>query len=153
MCKVLVTLTGRQPGEPASESLWARRVGDDLYEIRNVPFFADHLNYGDIVLCHEPDPDFIPEVVTVVTPSHGLTFRVAVPEEGWEEHWTGTVLPRLKAAGVQQSEGLGDGLFVINAPAGRIAEVVNELRHLDDEELIDLWDTNHPHQAAEEGPP
>lgn len=32
-----------------TESLWARRVGEDLYRLVDIPFFAYGLHYGDVV--------------------------------------------------------------------------------------------------------
>jgi hypothetical protein len=36
-------------GGPGGESVWALHLGDDLYGIRNVPFFAYGINWGDVV--------------------------------------------------------------------------------------------------------
>lgn len=58
------------------ESLWAKALGDDLYQIDNVPFFAYGLNYQDIVRATADSPDLKPEVREVVTPSGHCTFRV-----------------------------------------------------------------------------
>ena len=58
------------------ESLWALPLGDDLYEIRNTPFHAYGLNWGDIVRAHSADPTLKPEVQEVVAPSGNRTLRV-----------------------------------------------------------------------------
>jgi hypothetical protein len=45
--KVVVDLA---PGEPSTaELLWARKVGDDQYELENVPIWAYGLALGDVV--------------------------------------------------------------------------------------------------------
>jgi hypothetical protein len=59
-----------------AESLWALPLGDDLYEIRNSPFHAYGINWGDIVRAHSDDPQLKPEVLEVVTPSGNQTLRV-----------------------------------------------------------------------------
>ena len=58
------------------ESLWALPMGEDLYEIRNTPFHAYGLNWGDIVRAHSDDPGLKPEVREVVAPSGNKTLRV-----------------------------------------------------------------------------
>ncbi|HWT20015.1 MAG TPA: DUF4265 domain-containing protein [Variovorax sp.] len=65
------------------ESLWARPLGDDLYEIENVPFCAYGLNYGDVVRAVAASPDLKPEVQSVVSHGGNQTLRVIfkVPRE------------------------------------------------------------------------
>lgn len=48
------------------ESLWAKPLGEDLFELRNVPFYAYGLNFCDVVLAIEPAPDKKPSVLRVV---------------------------------------------------------------------------------------
>lgn len=55
------------------ESLWALPLGDDLYEIRNSPFYAYGINWGDVVWAHSNDPELKPQVREVVTPSGNRT--------------------------------------------------------------------------------
>jgi Domain of unknown function (DUF4265) len=38
-----------EEGGPSSETFWARKVADDVFVLRNVPFFAYDLNFGDAV--------------------------------------------------------------------------------------------------------
>ena len=63
------------------ESLWALPLGDDLYEIRNVPFHAYGLSWGDVVKAYSDDPDLKPEVREVVRTSGNRTLRVLFEEE------------------------------------------------------------------------
>ena len=58
------------------EALWASPLGSDLYEIRNSPFHAYGINWGDIVRATSDDPTLKPEVREVVTPSGNKTLRV-----------------------------------------------------------------------------
>ena len=51
------------------ESMWARALAEDRYEIRNVPFYAYGLNFLDVVLANSDDPDLKPEVRRVVQAS------------------------------------------------------------------------------------
>ena len=63
------------------ESLWALPLGNDLYEIRNAPFHAYGLNWGDVVKAYSDDPDLKPEVREVVGKSGNRTLRVFFEEE------------------------------------------------------------------------
>lgn len=68
-------------GATGGESLWALPLGDDLYEIRNTPFHAYGLNWGDVVKAYSDDPELKPEVREVVGKSGNRTLRVIFEEE------------------------------------------------------------------------
>jgi hypothetical protein len=63
------------------ESIWALSLGGDLYEIRNAPFYAYGINWGDIVRADNNDPTLKPEVREVVAPSGNKTVRVCLNKE------------------------------------------------------------------------
>src|SRR5215471_20402845 len=67
------------------ESLWARFLGGDFYELRSVPFYAYGLSFGDVVEAKAAEPDLKPEVLRVITAGGHRTLRVSfskqVPEE------------------------------------------------------------------------
>src|SRR5262249_4817112 len=63
-------------GATGGESLWAKPLGDDLYQLDNVPFHAYGLNYGDVVRATEDSPELKPEIREVVRPSGHQTIRV-----------------------------------------------------------------------------
>lgn len=58
------------------ESLWATPMGNNLYRIENVPFFAYGLNFHDVVLATSDAEDLKPEIRNVVTASGHRTYRV-----------------------------------------------------------------------------
>ena len=60
----------------SGEAMWARPLSADLYEIRNVPFYAYGLNFEDVVRAVEPGPDEKPVVIEVVRASGHRTIRV-----------------------------------------------------------------------------
>src|SRR5438046_10028757 len=62
------------------EGMWAKPLGKDLYEIRNVPFHAYGLNFGDVVRAVEPAPDKKPVVSELVRRSGHRTLRVLFSE-------------------------------------------------------------------------
>ena len=63
------------------ESLWATPLGNDLYRIENVPFFAYGVNFLDVVSATAESDDLIPEVRKVVEPSGHRTYRVMFNKE------------------------------------------------------------------------
>lgn len=67
------------------ESLWAEKLGGNLFKIRNVPFFAYGLNFADIVRATADAPDLKPEVREVVEPSGHRTMRVFFESSCLEE--------------------------------------------------------------------
>lgn len=66
------------------ESMWAKPLGNDLYQIQNIPFYAYGLNYLDIVKVDSSDETIKPVVLEVVEPSGFMTLRI-VFMDGFEE--------------------------------------------------------------------
>ena len=98
LIKVLVPV-----GEPFApdtpESMWAAALDEpDLCELRNVPFDAYGLNWGDVVRVSRAG-DGLPEVVEVVRPSGNRTVRVIFNTEVLEAGHIATVLADLEARG------------------------------------------------------
>jgi len=58
------------------ESMWAAQVGPDLFELRNTPFYAYDLNWGDVVHATEDAPNLKPFVRKVVRRSGHATLRL-----------------------------------------------------------------------------
>ncbi|WP_430907224.1 DUF4265 domain-containing protein [Maribacter sp. 2-571] len=58
------------------ESLWATPLGNDLFRIENVPFYAYGLNFHDVVKAIPESDELIPEVRELVELSGHRTFRV-----------------------------------------------------------------------------
>lgn len=65
------------PNHPAiaGETLWADHVGDDVYRVANVPFWAYGLNHGDLVRA-TPDTEGVLTIREVVEPGGHRTLRL-----------------------------------------------------------------------------
>ncbi|RCU50574.1 DUF4265 domain-containing protein [Corallincola holothuriorum] len=63
------------------ESFWATPLGNDLYRIENVPFFAYGLNFLDVVLATSDSDELKPEIRKVVNPSGHRTYRIIFKNE------------------------------------------------------------------------
>ncbi|MEP7339871.1 MAG: DUF4265 domain-containing protein [Acidobacteriota bacterium] len=66
------------------ESLWARPLGNDLYELENVLFYAYGLNFLDVVKAIE-NQDSILEITEVIKNSGHRTLRIIVDSSLTEE--------------------------------------------------------------------
>ena len=58
------------------ESMWAEPLGNDLYKIENVPFYAYGLNFHDIVRATSDSDELKPEIRELIESSGHRTFRV-----------------------------------------------------------------------------
>ena len=70
------------------EFMWAKAIEGDLFAIRNLPFVACGLNFGDVVLA--PDRAGVREVQRVVRPSGHRTLRIVFGDhvsEPEQEHY------------------------------------------------------------------
>jgi hypothetical protein len=78
LVKVFVELKDEPFG---TESFWARPLGDDLYELRNSPWYAFDLHFYDVVRAVPDEPDQKPRILEVVRRSGHKTLRVLFPPE------------------------------------------------------------------------
>jgi hypothetical protein len=74
LVKVYVELPGNE--DFGSESFWAKPLGDDLYELRNSPWFAFDLHFYDVVRAIPEKPGEKPRIVEVVRRGGHKTLRV-----------------------------------------------------------------------------
>lgn len=79
--KVVVKLEKDEDDYPPAdyEGLWARPLGEGLFQIDNVPFFARGIAHGDIVSASEGTQEF--RFLEVVKPSGHSTLRLIVHDE------------------------------------------------------------------------
>lgn len=61
--------------------MWARALGDDLYELNNSPFSAYGLNYRDVVLAVAENPSEKPRIRRLERRSGHRTLRFMFPDE------------------------------------------------------------------------
>ncbi|HEY9747499.1 MAG TPA: DUF4265 domain-containing protein [Allocoleopsis sp.] len=66
------------------EVLWAEPLGEQLYRLDNVPFYAFSLNVHDVVRCEQLEGD-IPVFAELIKPSGYGTLRVIFCDETSEE--------------------------------------------------------------------
>jgi len=74
LVKVLIEYVDN--GVERSERVWARPLSGEQFEIRNSPWFAYRLNWGDVVRCVEVSPEEVPRVLEVVKRGGHRTLRI-----------------------------------------------------------------------------
>ena len=132
LTKILVALPNHW-AEHRTESLWARKVGEDLYEVENVPFFAYDLNYGDVVRAVAPSDDARPVVREVVRRGGHTTLRVVFRKPDEPRARRIAVLSDLGAS----FESWDDSFFALDVgPEGSVDAVVDRLERLEKLDIL-----------------
>jgi len=112
------------------EFIWAVDLSGDLYEIRNVPFYAYDLNYGDVVRATSDTSDLIPEVKEVVRRSGHNTLRLFF-KESVDQSRSLELLATLRLLSASY-EGLNNFYFALDLePEAGVAEV---------RDVLDIWE-------------
>src|SRR5215510_322463 len=75
LVKILFVIPEGEEDAGQGEGLWAYALGNQLYELQNIPVYAEHLNVEDIVRCEE-FPDTKPVIRELVRRSGNRTLRV-----------------------------------------------------------------------------
>ncbi len=125
------------PNNPhtGGEAMWAKALGDDLYELRNNPFFAYGLNFLDVVHAVSLAPDEKPSVLRVVRRSGHRTIWVTFTDDADGDdrarrlerlnHWRGFY------------EGRDETDYVVDVePHGDFAAVLGQLARWRDEGIL-----------------
>ncbi|MEP6467393.1 MAG: DUF4265 domain-containing protein [Parafilimonas sp.] len=98
----------------ASETLWTFPLGDSQYELRNSPFFANELSYGDVVYAEIEDEGDFPLFKFVVTRSGHSTYRIVLEEKSTLKDFEKYIKP-LNEIGCS-TEGFKEQQFTVDVP-------------------------------------
>ena len=96
------------------ETLWASRVGPDLYRLDNSPFWAYGVSWCDVVEAH-PDPDGMLRMSRVVEKSGHRTVRVMFERGADQAPEARAVLDGVTALGATY-EGMSPRYLAIDIP-------------------------------------
>ena len=96
----------------SGESLWAVSLGDDVYEIRNSPWHARNLNWGDWVRAVAPDETKKPVFMAVVKRGGHRTVRIFVEKELEQKTEILSEIERLDAS----YENMNDTVYAVDCP-------------------------------------
>ena len=117
------------------ESMWAKPVGENLYQLKNIPFFSYGLNYNDIVKAIAKNGGSKPEILEVVEASGHQTLRVIFTDnKGKKEHISVIESIRTEHVGY---EGWDDDQFTLNVtPSGNYDEFFDKLDELESKGIL-----------------
>jgi hypothetical protein len=124
----LVKVRVELPNHPrvGGESMWARPLGDDRYEVRNTPFFAYGLNFHDVVEAIEDPPGTKPLIRRVSQPGGHRTIRVMFTDEA-PARQRGLLLESLNRFRAFYENADGTMFAVDVEPQGDYEAVLNQL--------------------------
>lgn len=100
------------------ETLWADPLGDGLYRLDNLPWYAYRVSLGDVVEARPNETGQL-EMVRIVRKSGNRTLRVILAIGETDRAWTfesRQTIERLQAFGCSH-EGANKVLVALNAPA------------------------------------
>lgn len=141
LAKVFYIVPEGEEDEGRGESLWAYSLGDQLYELQNIPVYAEHLNIGDVVQCRESN-DTLPVIQKLIRKSGNRTLRVIFREEITAEEAVDLVIIPLTEKGISYEKAV-QRHYMFHVPANSDYEwAVNLLRQKDLEGLLWLYEQN-----------
>ena len=117
------------------ESMWAKPVGENLYQLKNIPFFAYGLNYNDTVMAIAKHDDLKPEILEIVETSGHQTLRVLFTDnKSKTEHIAIIESIRTEHIGY---EGWDNDQFTFNVkPSGNYDEFFDKLDELELQDVL-----------------
>lgn len=135
--KIRVPEEIEDPESDDSERIWAKRLGNKLYRIENVPF-TGQLNLHDIVRCEDFSDDFS-RVTEIVTRSGNRTLWVEFKEETTTENAVDVIM-ELKARKVFY-EKAGHRIYMFNVgPDTNFENIQDFLKSKEEQGLLSLYE-------------
>ena len=130
MERVYFTIANPEENSSHTETLWAEKVHDSVFRIKNIPFYVYGIAFDDVVKVLRKES--IPEVLEVVERSGNSTYRIILlNHEKWESEWQ-----KLEPLECTYEE--GDGIIAINVPANQSIHAVFDL--LEKGEERGIWE-------------
>jgi hypothetical protein len=128
LAKVVFSLPEDAP--TSTESLWAKPLGDGLFELDNTPWYVRGFALGDIVRCVQVDGE-LPTVIELAEPSGNLTVRLFVPAGPEREMRKERIMNALRERGYI-FEGMGENKGLIAVTIPRDIDTTEALKYLDE---------------------
>ena len=119
---VKIVLRHEEGDDVHVETPWAKQVGDNLYELDNLPWYAYGVSCGDVVEAI-PAEDGLPEFRRVVRKSGNRTVRVILEPPANQSADSKAILDRLVSMGCDY-EGMDYSYVAVNIPPAAIFEDV-----------------------------
>jgi hypothetical protein len=143
---VIVELNDHYSGNGA-ERMWAKPLGNNLYEVRNVPFYSYDVNFGDIVHAIADQPDHWPTVDRIHMRSGHKTLRIFIKDEKSKERVLDGLNP-LKA----YYENCDGALYAVNVnPDADYQKIIDYLDQFVESGVLGLETTSDKREMTEPG--
>jgi len=136
--KILIELEPGHWSGRTGERVWAKPLGERRYEIRNTPWYAYDVNWGDVVRCEGMSPANLPIVAEVLRSGGHRTLRVFYLGDDNDEREA--ILAEINRAGAQYENADGMTYALDIAPNANLGEL---LRYLSEKEAADVlaWES------------
>ena len=119
------------------ESFWATPLGNNLFKIENVPFYAYGLNFRDIVRAVSNSEEYTPEIKELVKLSGHRTFRVFFKKH-ISRHKQEEILDSLKGLTVSYERSNEIYLSLDIKPTGDYQAVFDKLDELIEKDVLEF---------------
>ena len=103
------------------ETLWAMPLGDDLFEVRNIPWLTDALHNLDVVRCRPESKGGIPKVLGVARPSGHRTIRLTFADAASNEQRESVVGQLERSVGYAERMDANDWAVDVNPGTDLVA--------------------------------
>lgn len=117
------------------ESFWATPLGNDLFRLENVPFYAYGLNFHDVVKATSDSEELIPEIRELVELSGHRTFRVFF-EKSIDRQNQETILDSMKELTISYERANGIFFSLDMQSNGNYQDVFDRLDELEKENIL-----------------
>ena len=105
------------------ETLWARPLGGDLYELDNTPWYAYGVSWKDVIEARRPSAEAFPEFVRVVRKSGYRTIRLILDPAADKASESQTILERLVELGCSYEGATGSYISIDIPPPVDLEEI------------------------------
>jgi hypothetical protein len=136
--KVLIELPADHWSGKGGERVWAKRLEESLYEVRNTPWYAYEVNWGDVVRCEGISSAGLPIVVDVVREGGHRTLRVFFEEIGADSRES--ILAEINRLGATYENG-DDTIYSLDLEPDRPLEPLLDFLASEEEAGHLAWET------------
>jgi hypothetical protein len=143
--KIVIELEPDHWSGSGGERVWANPVDDDLYELRNTPWYAYDINWGDVVRCEGISEAGHPIVREIVEVRGQQTLRISFPN-GTSVADRQRVLDQLNALGATYENSAARLYSVDLEPTVAVEPILDFLALEEEREILD-WETGWTFKA------
>ena len=143
MVKVKIPLPPNTLYGGEAEWVWADDLGNGLYRVRNVPFFAKGLSYGDLIRAKLEDA--VPEFSSIAEHSGHSTYRIYIRNDSGRQALD-LLIQDLRALRCD-IEGATEKLMAVDVPSEvDVYKVYARLEKAEQEGIIDFQEGHCGHK-------